>query len=360
MYRLALFGFITLAAFTNAQSLAENRQLQPHLRESLPLISADRVWTELGITGKGVSIVVIDDVSTANNGPHCQYLHGMPVSEIIHAVAPDAQVLTFDVIAEWDDDEEGCVFTNIDEGLRWALQVAAEQNVRAVNLSLGGDTVTAPCTNSGEDEIRALYNAGMVVVAAAGNEGLASAISNPACLPEVISVGATYDATGQLIETNVCSEVSQTDHVTCYSNRAYFLDLVAPGTVVSTPYDPDFGGTSAAAPIVAGVVALMLSANPALTPEQVRAILKETGDPAYDPKDDRYFPRVNAYRAVQRTLRWAQPPEAPEQAFDTNGNKYIDDAEIISALDSWARQELPDAVIVQLLDLWATHASLGR
>lgn len=204
-----------------------------------------------------------------------------------------------------------------------------------------------------------LVHAGIVVVAAAGNDGSPSAITAPACLPEVISVGATYDTSGQTIHSETCSEVSHIDWLTCYSNRAPFLDVVAPGTTISTPSEPRFGGTSAATPLVAGVIALMLSAHHTLTPEQVRIILKETGDPAYDPKNDSYFPRVNAYRAVQAALRSA-PSEFPERIFDTNGNGRIDDAEIVSALDAWARQELSDFEMVRLLDLWATNTPLGR
>jgi len=358
---LLVAGFSTLA---NAQSLSEDHRLQPHLRESLPLISADRVWAELGITGKGVSVVVIDDVSAANNDQRCAQLHGLPVSEIVRAVAPDAIVLTFDVAAVWDSDAQGCVFANVEDGLRWAMRIASEQNVRVVNLSFGGDALPSPCGHlgGGPTEIDRLSQAGVALVAAAGNDGLATAITAPACLPQVISVGATYDTSGQKIQSEICSEIATVDWLACYSNRAPFLDVVAPGTTISTPSDPRFGGTSAATPLVAGVIALMFSANPNLTPEQVRTILRETGDPAYDPKNNAYFPRVNAYRAVQAALNLAswETSEAPEKIFDINGNGRIDDAEIVSALDSWARQELSDFEMVRLLDVWATNAPLPR
>ncbi len=360
LWCLTLLCSVTFIVPANAQSLSENYQLRPQLRESLPLISVDRVWTELGITGRGVSVVVIDDVSADNNDQRCSQLHGLPVSEIVRAVAPDAGVLTYDLASHWDERQGGCVFTNVDDGLQWTLRVASQQNVRVVNLSLGGDLLPEPCPGAGGLNImQKLVHAGIVVVAAAGNDGSPSTITAPACLPEVISVGATYDTSGQTIHSETCSEVSHTDWLTCYSNRAPFLDVVAPGTTISTPSEPRFGGTSAATPIVAGVIALMLSANHTLTPEEVRMILKETGDPAYDPQNDRYFPRVNAYRAVQAALRSA-PSEFPEEIFDANGNGHIDDAEIVSALDSWARQELPDAVMVRLLDLWATNAPLKR
>lgn len=358
---LVFWSSIAIVAFANDGS--QNYRLQPQLRESLPLINADHVWTELNITGRGVSVVVIDDVSVANNDQQCSQLHGLPVSEIVRAVAPDAVVLTYDLASRWDERQGSCVFTNVDDGLQWTLHIAPHQNVRVVNLSLGGDLAPKPCPGAGGQSImQKLVHAGIVVVAAAGNDGSPSTITAPACLPEVISVGATYDTSDQMIHSETCSEVSHIDWLTCYSNRAELLDVVAPGTTISTPSEPRFGGTSAAAPLVAGVVALMLSANSALSPERVRTILRETGDPAYDPKNDRYFPRVNAYRAVQVALSPAPSvlPEVPEEIFDTNGNGRIDDLEIVSALDSWTRQGLSDAIMVRLLDLWATSAPIRR
>lgn len=367
-----VFFFLGIGGFstsTGAQPSPDHYRLQPHLRETLPLITVNRVWTELGITGKGVSIVIIDDVSTANNDQRCAQLHGVPVSEIVRAVAPDAELLTFDVVAAWDEHENHCVFTNVTDGLRWAVRIAAEHNVRVINLSFGGDVLPSPCRGSGggEREIRALVQSGIVVVAAAGNDGLASAISAPACLPEVVSVGATYDTSGQRVDSEICSESSTVDWLACYSNRASFLDVVAPGTTISTPSSSNFGGTSAAAPLVTGVVALMLSVNPELSPEQVRKILRETGDPAYDPINDFYFPRVNAYQAVRAVLVSSppnQPPifvKTPEQIFDSNKNGRMDDLEILAALDFWARQQvipelgmLADLEVLRLLDLWAT------
>jgi subtilisin family serine protease len=372
---LLFFGFIAFTALATPPSPPKDHQLQLQLRESLPLINVDRVWTELGITGQGVSIVIIDDVNADNNDQQCVQLHGVPVSEIVQAVALDAKVLTFDVIAEWDKREGHCVFSNVADGLRWAVRIAAEQNVRVVNLSFGGDALPSPCQGSGggEREIRTLFQAGIVVVAAAGNDGLASAISAPACLPEVVSVGATYDTSGQRIDSEICSESSTVDWLACYSNRASFLDVVAPGTTISTPSSSNFGGTSAAAPFVTGVVALMLSANPDLTPEPIRKILRETGDPAYDPVNDFYFPRVNAYQAVRAILLSSppnQPPifvKTPEQIFDNNKNGRIDDLEILAALDFWARQQvipelglLADLEMLRLLDLWATGTRFLR
>jgi hypothetical protein len=78
----------------------------------------------------------------------------------------------------------------------------------------------------------------------------------------------------------------------------------------SGSYTNDFGGTSAAAPLVAGIAALMLSAKPDLTPSEIRAILQQTAERIGDPGDydatghsDKYgYGRVNACAAVQAAL----------------------------------------------------------
>ena len=82
--------------------------------------------------------------------------------------------------------------------------------------------------------------------------------------------------------------------------------LIDPSDLQSADYTPTFGGTSSATPKVAGIVALMLSANPDLTPHQVKEILRETAEdidvPGVDDKTG--AGRVNAKKAVER----ARPP----------------------------------------------------
>jgi len=78
--------------------------------------------------------------------------------------------------------------------------------------------------------------------------------------------------------------------------------LIDPADPVSADYTPTFGGTSSSTPKVAGVVALLLSVNPNLTPGQVKMILRETADDIHTLGEDDFTGagRVNACRAVQR------------------------------------------------------------
>jgi subtilisin family serine protease len=101
-----------------------------------------------------------------------------------------------------------------------------------------------------------------VVTVAAGNGG---AFVQTADDPYMLTVGAT----------------DSSDILFWWSNRGNNLDIVAPGHVATTARGGSYtaaDGTSFAAPIVAGAAALVLSANPVLTPDQVQNILKQSSD----------------------------------------------------------------------------------
>lgn len=145
---------------------------------------------------------------------------------------------------------------------------------------------------------------GCVVVYAVGNDG-ASSIAFPANVSGVISVGS-IDKNG-----NHCT----------YSNTGPELDLVAPsgacdwqgdvwttdimnGNVYNGNYMSYFGGTSAACPQVAGVAALMLSANPDLTESQVKSVLCSTASHIGNtiPNNTYGYGLVDAYEAVKEAV----------------------------------------------------------
>lgn len=294
-------------------SLAADVPLSAEISQSIPLIQADQVHHR-GITGQGVGVMVIDHFS----GSIAQDTHGRWVTGILRAVAPGARIWYYDLERlealrfqstywrQYSAVELALLFTHIFKDIF---------RIKVVNMSFAEvDPQTervipyySPCSaNSWGDELRQLVEAGVTLIAASGNEYWPGAIASPACHPEVISVGAVYDTFSPSEGSPCPEETPQADRITCYSNSAYFLDLLAPGSRIQVPGSRMEMGTSAAAPHVAGVAALMLQLNPYLSPEQIRDILKRTGVPVKDSRNGVTFSRVDALNAVEmaQNLMW--------------------------------------------------------
>lgn len=348
-----------LGILGSASAWAEKGVIRAQLAQSLPLIGVDRVHQELGITGRDVGIFVVDDWTLNEEG----FVHGQAVVDVLQAVAPGARL--------WLCKLDFPKITEIDFALCLEKIVREHLPIRVVNMSfaVGDDLFDRPCGSINDSslaqEMRQLSQMGVIFVAASGNDGRKNALRFPACLPEVISVGATYDLKGPVKFDNqqvYCEEVAAIDNVTCYSDAADFLDVVAPGSTISTPSARNFGGTSAAAPIVSGVVALMLQADPSLNERTVLEKLQATGARAYDPLASRTFPRVDAYRAVQASLAPSSPPTPPSSTvaqFDTNGNGRIEDSEFFAAVDEWIASQISDDLFFRLIDYWIAQTPVS-
>ncbi|SFG69691.1 Ig-like domain (group 3) [Duganella sp. CF458] len=161
-----------------------------------------------------------------------------------------------------------------------ALTWAADHGARVANISYTVQHVAAIQTAA-----QYMRNKGGYVVTSAGNTG---AVSTAATSNTMLTVGAT-DAN---------------DVRAGWSTYGALVDVSAPGVgIYSTLKGGGYGavnGTSFSSPITAGVVALMLSANPALKPDQIDSILLSTVDDLGAAGRDDYYGagRVNAYRAV--------------------------------------------------------------
>jgi serine protease len=168
--------------------------------------------------------------------------------------------------------------SDIADGIIWASggTVSGISNIAAraqvINMSLGGG---GACDTTTQNAINGARSRGTVVVVAAGNEAQNASNSSPANCSGVIAVAATNKSGGRA----------------SYSNYGTIVDVAAPGgdtgaAILSTlnagtkaPGADSYAGymgTSMATPHVAGVVALMLSKNPNLTPDQVEAALKSS------------------------------------------------------------------------------------
>jgi serine protease len=181
----------------------------------------------------------------------------------------------------------------------------------------GGSSPSAALTQAINDAMtEGRGGLGCVVVFAAGNANGAY-LNYPANLPGVITVGA----------------INKNGTIWNYSQVGSEMDLVAPsgqkgpnagdirtidrvganGSNTSGDYSSTFRGTSAVAPQVSGVAALVLSANPNLTQTQVRLILSQTATDMGAPGLDQTYGYglVNAYKAVEKAL--GEPIAGPKE-----------------------------------------------
>jgi serine protease AprX len=204
-------------------------------------------------------------------------------------IAPGAQILSVKV-----GDAEGATdASQVIAALNWIVEHRRDHgmNVRVVNLAYGVDAAGPYQSDPLAYAVEAAWRAGIVVVVAAGNDGNQGQLRSPAIDPYVLSVGA--------IDSNGTPSTND-DRLAPFSNCGSPqrpVDLVAPGVSVISLRDPGSyadtffpearvgnrffrgSGTSQAAAIVSGAVALLLDQQPDLTPDQVKALLTATAQP---------------------------------------------------------------------------------
>lgn len=184
----------------------------------------------------------------------------------------------------------------------WAWN-AAEADV--VNNSWNGGAPSYAITNTITDATtNGRFGKGTVIVFSAGNNANDpnAAVSYPANLSNVIAVGA-IDRTGTVAYySNGGPELDVVAFAGNYAGDIVTMDLLGPAGYNGGPdgnndYTSHFSGTSAAAPQVAGVAALLLSREPSLTYQQVLSRIKGGADP-WGPSDDYGAGKLNAYRTL--------------------------------------------------------------
>lgn len=368
-YQLAhgLAGYVNSAAGLNAllsNSLVNAVVLSPEAAttnlEAGQLVNADDVWA-LGYTGAGVRVAVMDTgidddhpdledsviglkcfVSNqsgcpggeANQAPdtigHGSHVAGTITSNGDMAVigepglAPDAGVYAVKVFGN----DGGGTGVDILAAIDWVGANQGTLDIDIVNMSLG-----FPSANSGthcdtsfdaffDDLFISIGDMDTITFIAAGNNGSKTTIGAPACFSNVISVGAVYTGNFGGIGWSACTDpTTAADQVTCFSQSAPILDILAPGalmdsTVPNDTYD-SYGGTSMASPASAAVGALLLEVDPSLTQSQMLTILQDTGVDITDDANGQTNARINALAAVEEvegnpTNTPGGPTETPE------------------------------------------------
>ncbi len=291
---------------------------------------ATEMW-KAGYDGSGIDVALIDsgvvpvdgltvadkvlhgpDLSFESQADHLRHLdtfgHGTHMAGIIAGredavsvitqpkatrqfigMAPGARLVSLKVADANGATDVSQVIAAID----WVVQHRSTDglNIRVLNLSYGTDSAQSYQIDPLSYATEVAWRHGIVVVAAAGNDGNGHALRNPAHDPFVIAVGADNAGGTSSVDD---------DSIPSFSNcgtAARHVDLVAPGKSIVSLGAPGSAawkdhpdaivgdrfmkgsGTSQAAAVVSGAAALLLDQRPDLTPDQVKALLMETAEP---------------------------------------------------------------------------------
>jgi serine protease AprX len=325
--------------------ISPNRPIQAALNNATAAVLANYPWG-LGLDGQGVGVAVIDsgvhmvedlrtvskdnsrvryNFDTIGGGTDDLYGHGTHVAGIIagnaaasscpncdtqlQGVAPNAHILNFHAL---DQNGEG-TDTSVINAIYQAIAVKDEHNIRVMNLSVGRPVYESYTQDPLCQAVEAAWNAGIVVVVAAGNDGRDNSFNNngygtinaPGNDPYVITVGAmntmgTPDRGDDVMTTYSSKGPTAIDHIVkpdivAPGNKV--ISLQAQGSTLVTEYpanippvgyyydgngqrpSPNYftlSGTSMATPVVSAAAALLLQSRPWLTPDQVKAHLMRT------------------------------------------------------------------------------------
>ncbi len=236
---------------------------------------------------------------------------GDPLAGRYAGAAPNADLVSIKA----SDDHGVATVLDVIHGLQFVADHHADYNIRVVNLSLESSVPQSARVDPLDAAVEAVWNKGVVVVAAAGNRGTASdAVTYaPGNDPYVISVGAVDDKGTKTLQDDALATWSsrgrtQDGHAKpdILAPGARLVSVLAPGSdfvtqcpscIVSGQYIR-LGGTSMSAAVTSGVVADMLQSRPTLTPDQVKAALMGTTRTVSG-----VGPEVQAYLAARADLK---------------------------------------------------------
>jgi serine protease AprX len=323
--------------------------------DEIPAVLADVARKQYALDGTGIGVAVIDsgvynhdDLQNPNTSQsrivysesfipsdtstNDAYGHGTHVAGIIAGngqdsqgdrysqqftgLAPNANIINLRVLDSTGSGTDSQVIAAIQR----AVQLKNTYNIRIINLSLGRNVYESYTIDPVCQAVEAAWNAGIVVVVAAGNSGRDNSLGTsgyatiqaPANDPNVITVGATKtNGTPTRLDDTIASYSSKgptlVDHVVkpdlvAPGNR--IISLESPGSYLPSHYSTldvspspvcvtgkctnqpggkylRLSGTSMATPVVAGAAALMLQQDPTLTPDTIKARMMKTAWKGY-------------------------------------------------------------------------------
>ena len=409
----AMVALLALSPLVDRMS--SDRRVAGAMERTGPTVGATYVRQTLGYTGDGIGVAVIDsgitswhdDLTDSGGGQRVSrfvdflngaqtayddYGHGTHVAGIIagngydssgarSGIAPGVTLTVLKVL----DATGGGHISDVIAAMDYAIDHKDELNVRVINLSVAAGVYESYTTDPLTLAAKRAVDAGIVVVAAAGNNGVSpqgttqyAGVTSPGNAPWVLTVGASsHMGTVDRSDDTMAAFSSRGPGAVDYGAKP---DLVAPGVgieslsnpssylytidgpyllngTVPTSYLPylSLTGTSMAAPVVSGTVALMLQANPALTPNAVKALLQYTAQ-IYQGYDvlTQGAGFLNARGAVELAAYLADPADRPYPSTDgwsariiwgnhaASGGRFTADASAWSTAVTWGDGVTPD------------------
>lgn len=306
-----------------------------------------------GFNGSGVTVAVIDtgvanvpamggavvhqQNFSAAPADGDQYGHGTFVAGAVHRTAPGAKIVSLKLSGA-----DGAVdVTQVLAALQWVVNHRDEYSIDVVNLSFGNNSKQSWRVSPLNYGVQRAWDAGIVVVASAGNLGdQPGTVTKPGDDPLVITVGSTNDRGSVSIDDDTIpgfvsrgptqDGLAKPDLV---APGKSIISVRAPGSTIDSQYpgarvgEEWFrgSGTSFSAPIVSGIVAQLLQADPTMTPDEVKyALMKSAGalkSAGAETDSAEGSGTVRALKAYQ-----AEPGVANAGVGRSDGSGLLDDA----------------------------------
>src|SRR5262245_59512781 len=338
---IAALGVVSVSALPSgaaATTPAYDAGADPFSMANTTALMGAPTWWDSGYTGAGVDVAMIDtgvsrveglatpgkvvygpDLSLESQAPNLTHLdtngHGTFMAGLIaghdsklsapysaapasvyRGVAPDARIVSLKVATA----DGGVDVSQVIAAIDWVVQHKDDNglHIRVLNISYGTNSRQNPSVDPLSYAAEQAWKAGIVVVAAAGNTGYqtgfgAPALADPADNPYVIAVGG-YDTNGTATTTDDDVGAYSASGTGCYSCRrpdfvavgSHVRGLRVPNSYIDAAHpearlgDRFFrgSGTSEAAAMTSGAVALVLQNTPNLTPDQVKPFLRDASD----------------------------------------------------------------------------------
>ncbi len=309
-YRLDIIDSVVIDdSYVSKEDILINQLVKAQLNKVKKTIHCDTSYT-----GKGITIAFLDtgicrikdfanriiffkDFINNRNNAYDDNGHGTHVAGIAcssgqyRGIAPEADIIMLKTL----DSEGSGNGSDVLAGIQWIYDNHKKYNIRIVNMSIG-------TRDSGDNDplvtaVEKLWDKGIVVVTAAGNNGPAPyTISSPGTSKKVITVGSNDDSENKMLRNN-------------YSGRGPTReciikpDILAPGSnIISCRCDEGsyrkLSGTSMSTPVVSGAVALLLEKYKNLTPDDVKYMLKLSSENINEPPNRQGWGLLNVHNLL--------------------------------------------------------------